>query len=71
MPELRLPQPANIVDLIVSARLASSKSEARRLIEQNGVRLDGVVVDSISHTVEAKKETVLQVGKRKYLRLLP
>ncbi len=71
MPELRLAQPTNIVDLIASAQLASSKSEARRLIEQGGVRLDGVVVNDIAHIVEAKHAMVLQVGKRKYLRLLP
>jgi tyrosyl-tRNA synthetase len=71
MPELRLEQPANIVDLIVSAGLAASKGEARRLIEQGGVKLDGAAVDSVAYTVEAHRETVLQVGKRKYLRLLP
>jgi len=71
MPEMRLEQPANIVDLIASARLASSKSEARRLIEQGGVRLDGVTVSDIALVVEPGKEMVLQVGKRKYLRLLP
>ena len=71
MPELRLGQPANIVDVIVSAGLAASKSEARRLIEQGGVKLGGAVVNSATHTVEVSGETVLQVGKRKYLRLLP
>ncbi|HKZ86706.1 MAG TPA: tyrosine--tRNA ligase [Anaerolineae bacterium] len=70
MPGMKLEQPANIVDLIASARLASSKSEARRLIEQGGVRLDGVAVSDIALVVEPGKETVLQVGKRKYLRLL-
>jgi tyrosyl-tRNA synthetase len=71
MPELKLEQPANIVDLIASAKLASSKAEARRLIEQNGVRLDGQIIDDIKHIVEVHSAAVLQVGKRKYLRLLP
>jgi tyrosyl-tRNA synthetase len=71
MPERRLDGPINIVDLIVSAKLAASKSEARRLIEQGGVKLDGVAVDASSHTIEPGKESVLQVGKRKYLKLLP
>ena len=70
MPELRLEGPINVVDLIVSAKLASSKSEARRLVEQGGVKLDGRTVESISLTVEPGQEAVLQVGKRKYLRLL-
>ncbi|MGH2594274.1 MAG: tyrosine--tRNA ligase [Anaerolineae bacterium] len=71
MPELRLDSPVNIVDLIASANLAASKSEARRLIEQGGVKLNGVAVSSIAHVVEVNQEAVLQVGKRKYLRLLP
>jgi len=71
MPELRLDGPTNIVDLIASAKLAASKSEARRLIEQGGVKLNGVAVNSIAHVVEVNQEAVLQVGKRKYLRLLP
>jgi len=71
MPEMRLEQPATLVDLMASARLASSKSEARRLIEQGGVRLNGVAVSDIALVVEPGEEIVLQVGKRKYLRLLP
>jgi tyrosyl-tRNA synthetase len=71
MPELRLARPTNIVDLIASAKLASSKSEARRLIQQGGVRLDGVPIQDIAHVVEAGRESVLQIGKRKYLKLLP
>jgi len=71
MPEWRLEQPANLVELIASTKLASSKSEARRLIEQGGVKLDGNVIGSIAHVVEVSAPVVLQVGKRKYLRLLP
>jgi tyrosyl-tRNA synthetase len=71
MPELRLARPTNIVDLIVSAKLASSKSEARRLIQQGGVKLDGAPVEDNAHVIEAGREAVLQVGKRKYLRLIP
>ncbi len=71
MPEMKLAQPTSIVDLIASARLAASKSKARRLVEQGGVKLDGQTVESISLTVEPGKAAVLQVGKRKYLRLLP
>jgi tyrosyl-tRNA synthetase len=70
MPEWRLAAPVNIVDLIAAARLASSKSEARRLIEQGGVKLDGATVSSLSQIVEAGPERVLQVGKRKFLKLV-
>ncbi len=41
MPEFALAGPTDIVNLLVQAKLAPSKSEARRLVEQNGVKLDG------------------------------
>ena len=69
MLELALSGPINIVDLIAEAGLASSKSQARRLIQQGGVRLDGERVESIDRTVEPG-ERVLQVGRRHFVRLV-
>lgn len=55
-------------DLLFEAKLAASKSEARRLIEQNGVR-----IDDETQTLESgagwKTGQILQVGKRRYLKL--
>ena len=51
MPELKLAAAVNIVDLMVSAGLAASKSEARRLIDQGGVKLNGEAVSGTAHTV--------------------
>ncbi len=69
MPEFTVPpQGLNIVDLMVQAGTAATKSEARRLIQQGGVRLDDAVVDSVDRLVEPK-EAVLQVGKRRFVRL--
>jgi tyrosyl-tRNA synthetase len=70
MPELKLSAPVNIVNLIVQAGLAATKSEARRLIEQHGVKLDGQTVESVEALVEPSAPRVLQVGKRKFLRLI-
>lgn len=71
MPEFAVPVGGiNIVDLIKESGLASSKSESRRLVEQGGVRLDDATVESIDHVVEPK-EAVLQVGKRRFLKLKP
>jgi tyrosyl-tRNA synthetase len=50
----------------VAAGAAPSKREARRLFEQNAVTLDGTLVDA---TTPARSGTVLQVGKRRWLRL--
>ena len=60
----------NIVDLLVATDLAKSKSEARRLIQQGGVRLDGEKVDSIELRVSVKDGMILQVGKRRFARLI-
>ena len=59
----------NIGTLITDAKLASSKSEARRLIEQGGVSIDGERVTDFNAAVPAKEEFIIKVGKRKFLRI--
>lgn len=70
MPTHKLAAPQNIVDLLVELGLAPSKSQARRLVAQGGVRLDGEQVESIEETVMPDKEAILQVGKRRFVRLV-
>jgi tyrosyl-tRNA synthetase len=62
---------AALVDVIVSAGMASSKSQARRLVAQGGVRLDGEAMEDPSRTIALSKPAVLQVGKRGFVRLVP
>lgn len=71
LPIHRLTEPVSLVDLIASLNLASSKSEARRLIQQGGVTLDGEKVGEIDRLV-APSETpvVLRVGKRHFVELV-
>ncbi len=56
-----------LVDVLVEAKLAASKSEAKRLIAQNGVRLNGQV--AVSATISLAPGDVLQVGKRKFTKI--
>ena len=49
--------------------LVESKGEARRLIEQKGVKVDQKVVDDITLVIDGQKEYLLQVGKRKFLKI--
>jgi len=58
----------SLVDLLVDAKLAASKGEARRLIEQNGVRIDETT-QTLEDEPNYKDGQILQVGKRRYLRL--
>lgn len=59
----------NILDLLVRAKLASSKSEAKRLVLQKGVEIDGKVEDDWRKIIEIKKDQVIQVGRRRVARL--
>lgn len=67
MPEFALRDGQTVLDVILEARLAASKSEARRLVDQKGVRLDGEVLER--GDLPFPHPGVLQVGKRKFLRV--
>ncbi|MFC1548803.1 tyrosine--tRNA ligase [Candidatus Omnitrophota bacterium] len=59
-----------LVDLIIEIGFAPSKSEARRLIGQNAVSIDGEKVNDMNSEVSLGKEgKVLKVGKRKFGRI--
>jgi tyrosyl-tRNA synthetase len=59
----------NIVDLLVDAGLTPSKSQARRLIAQGGVRIDGYKIDDVGSTIAVREDMVVQVGKRRFVRI--
>jgi len=67
MPEYDLQSEQTVLDVILATKMASSKSEARRLLDQKGVRLDGETIDR--GDVVFPHPGVLQVGKRKFLRV--
>jgi tyrosyl-tRNA synthetase len=67
MPEYELQSDQTVLDVILDAKMASSKSEARRLFDQKGVRLDGETIER--GDVAFPHPGVLQVGKRKFLRV--
>ncbi|MFC1647753.1 tyrosine--tRNA ligase, partial [Patescibacteria group bacterium] len=60
----------NIVELISSNEMASSKSEARRLIEQGAVKINEAKVSDVDMDVDLSNETLIQVGKRKFLKVV-
>lgn len=59
----------NLLDLLVKTKLALSKSEAKRLVFQKGVKIDGETETNWQKIIEIKKGRVIQVGKRKFVRL--
>lgn len=64
---MRAPMP--ITDLLVAARFAPSKSEARRLVQQGGVKLNDEKVAQVDAVIPAQ-EAILSVGRRKFVRLV-
>jgi len=75
LPEVALPGgdgPIGLAALIAEAGLAKSKSEARRLIEQGGVRVDGEQLTDPQAELsrDALAGATLQVGKRRFARLV-
>lgn len=56
------------IDLLVTADLVRSRSEARRLIDQGGVRLDGEQVSGLA-PIQVKDGAILRVGRRRFARL--
>jgi len=60
-----------LVHLIAKMKFSKSNSEARKLIQSNSVSLDGEKVTDVNYEFALNSETVLKVGKRRFLKLIP
>ena len=70
MPDLVVPAEIGIVDLVMLTKIPPSKSEAKRLIEQGGVELDGHKATDLKLVLRSKGGEILRVGKKqKYFKL--
>ena len=49
--------------------LVKSKSEARRLILENAVKLDGKIINDPRAKISIKKDAILQVGKKRFVKI--
>ncbi|MGI6037332.1 MAG: tyrosine--tRNA ligase [Limnochordia bacterium] len=63
-------EPIWIVKLLVEAGFASSNGEARRLVQGGGVRIDGEPVKDVDLDWPPTDGAILQVGKRKFMRIV-
>jgi tyrosyl-tRNA synthetase len=68
MPVFRIRAPRGVAEILAESGLAGTRSEARRLISQRAVRAGGRIVADPEETIPA--ETVLQVGKRRFVRVI-
>lgn len=67
MPEFLLKSGASITEVLIETGLVPSKSEAKRLLAQKGVRLDGELLEKSDEPFP--HPGVLQVGKRRFVRV--
>ena len=58
-----------LIDLLVELKLLSSKSEARRMIENKGIKLNGLKTEDTKLHVIVSDGLIVQVGKRKFVKL--
>lgn len=68
VPELRVKGSMSIIDLLVEAKFVASKSEARRVIDEGAVKVDGEVVKAYDTVV--KPGSMIQKGKRHFVRIV-
>ena len=69
IPEFNLQNEDLIVNVIFESGILKSKGEARRMIKQNAVRLDGNVIDDIKTTISPGGVQILKVGKRRFIKV--
>ncbi len=71
IPEVTLGEnPVWVVRLLTETGLVSSNSEARRMIKQGAVKIDGEKIIDSEEVIEMKNGAVIQVGKRKFARII-
>jgi tyrosyl-tRNA synthetase len=71
IPEIKLTESiCRLDDLLIKTNTAVSKSEARRLIQQGGVTIDGEKLTDSFTEIKLKKQMILKVGKRKFVKII-
>ena len=71
VPKYELKEGLSLVELLAQSGLVSSKSEARRLIKQRGVRLGEKLMEDPNLKIKIASPKILRVGKRRFLQLVP
>ena len=69
MSEFSLKKDMKIIEVLHSSDLVSSKSEARRLINQGAIRIEGEKVSDMDMILSKGTEYIIKVGKRRFLKV--
>ncbi|MDP3991161.1 MAG: tyrosine--tRNA ligase [Candidatus Nealsonbacteria bacterium] len=60
----------NILDLLVIVKMSSSRAEAKRLVEQAGVKINGKIEKDWKKVVEIESGEIIQAGKRRFIKIV-
>lgn len=66
IPQAKAQKGESLIDLLVREGIVTSKSDARRLIDQNAVSIDGNTIESHDQSAE---QGIVKVGKRKFIKI--
>ena len=69
MSEFSLKKDMKIIEVLHSSDLVSSKSEARRLLNQGAIRIEGEKVSDMDMILSNGTEYIIKVGKRRFLKV--
>ena len=67
--DLEMHEPMGIVDFLVAVKLFDSKSEARRMVEQGGIQIDGEKITDKEYIVKPVESIMVQRGKKVFLKV--
>lgn len=70
IPSFKINGDRNIIDLLELCKLIESRGEAKRLIKQGGVKINQKVVDDSNATIHLEKDMIIQVGKRRFAKII-
>ena len=69
MNEFKVKNETTIVDLLFDSGIAPSKGEAKRLIKQGAVKIDGVKIDKFDYQLQSNENKIIKAGKRRFLKI--
>ncbi len=67
--EFLVPGSMKIIDIILEAKVLPSKSEFRRMLQQNAIYVNGERINDENFVISSGNETIIKVGKRKFLKV--
>ena len=67
--DLEMSEPMGILDFLVAVKLFDSKSEARRMVEQGGIQIDGEKIVDKDYIIKPTESIMVQRGKKVFLKV--